>query len=202
MSSGYSRVEASGNVRLFTFSRRCAMIAGCRKAMYRSVMPKTKPRGWLKRVLWFLCRVWLVCGLVTSASGIGFAVYTSFWMYRSVSGQGTVIDLVPQTDGDGTISYSARFQFRAQDGEVCTAMAGVATNPPSFAVGETVRVRYIPHDPRSAKLSYFWQLWFEPVLCAGLGVLFTGAGCLLLRHERRNSPQTPRSSTSPAAALH
>ena len=129
-------------------------------------MPKTRPKQWLRRLPWFFCRVWLICGLATLVVGFGFATYTSIWLCRSVSGKGIVIDLIPQNDDNGNINYSARFRFKADDGKVYIATAGVATNPPSFEVGEDVRVKYLPTNPSSAKLSYFWQLWFEPVLCA------------------------------------
>jgi hypothetical protein len=175
--------------------------------MFRSLLFKT-PR-WMNLFLRFFCRVWLVCGLATLLVGLGFATYTSVWLLRSVPGQGTVIDLVPNVpgqgtvidDGDGNISYCARFKFKAHDGNVYVATAGLATNPPSFEIGEDVRVRYLPTDPKSAKLSYFWQLWFEPVLCAGLGTLFTGAGYLLLRRERRSSLRSSQSRLAPASSL-
>ena len=162
-------------------------------------MPKTKPKRWLRRVLWFFCRVWLICGVVTLAVGFAFAIYTSFWLCRSVSGQGTVIDLIAQNDENGNANYSARFRFRAQDEKDYIATASVATNPPSFEIGEPVRVRYLRTNPASAKLSYFWQLWFEPLLGAGLGVLFVGAGYLLLRYERRSSLRS--SQSSPASSM-
>lgn len=164
-------------------------------------MPKTKPKRWLRRALWFFCRAWLVCGLTTLAVGFGFAAYTSMWLFRSVPGQGTVIDLTPQRDDDGTINYSARFRFKAHDGKEYIANAGVATNPPSFEIGEDVRVRYLPTDPMSAKLSYFWQLWFEPVLCVSLGVAFTTAGYLLLRRERRSSLRLSQPSPPSISSL-
>jgi hypothetical protein len=133
--------------------------------------------------------------------GLGFVTYTSIWLFRSVPGKGTVIGLIPQRDADGNLNYSARFSFKANDGKVYIATAGVATNPPSFEIGEGVRVRYLPTDPVSAKLSYFWQLWFEPVLCAGLGVFFTGAGYLLLRRERRSSLRSDESLPASASSL-
>jgi hypothetical protein len=170
------------------------------KQWYRFLMPKTKPTGWLGRILWFFCRVWLVCGIATLVAGFGFVTYTSMWLFRSVPGQGTVIDLVPQMDDNGNINYSARFRFQARDGKVYIATAGVATDPPSFEIGEGVRVRYLPTDPMSAKLSYFWQLWFESVLCAGLGVVFTGAGYFLLRRERRSSLRAAQSRPASASS--
>jgi hypothetical protein len=167
-----------------------------------------KTPGWMKPFLWFFCRLWLVCGLTTLVAGLGFLTYTSVWLLRSVPGQGTVIDLVPNVPGQGTviddgdgIPYSARFKFKAHDGKVYIATAGVATSPPSFEIGEDVRLRYLPTDPASAKLSYFWQLWFEPMLCAGLGGLFTGAGYLLLRGERRSSLRSSQSRPASASSL-
>jgi hypothetical protein len=161
-------------------------------------MPKTQPAGLLKQILWVFCRVWLICGVGTLAVGLAIAVYTSIWLQRSVLARGTVMELVPQ-DGDDTINYATRFEFKSQDGKLYTVTSGVATNPPGFKVGEDVRVRYLSNDPASAKLSYFWQLWFVPVLCAGLGVFFTGAGYLLLRYERRSLSGS--SQPSPQAAL-
>jgi len=121
----------------------------------RSLMPKTKPKGWLRRVIWFFCLAWLLCGVTTLVLGFGFATYTSIWLCRSVAAQGTMIALIPQNNDDGNINYSARFTFKAHDGRDYIATAGVATNPASFEIGEDVRVRYLPTDPNSAKLSYF-----------------------------------------------
>jgi hypothetical protein len=81
-------------------------------------MPKTKKTGWLARVLWYFCRAWLLCGLVTLVLGLGFVTYTSIWLFRSVPGKGTVIGLIPQRDADGNLNYSARFSFKANDGKV------------------------------------------------------------------------------------
>jgi hypothetical protein len=123
--------------------------------MYRSFMPKTKPASWLRRVLWVVCRAWLVCGLGTLVAGLGIAVYTSIWLYRSVPGRGTVIELIPQNDDDGNVNYAARFKFIALDGKVYTVASDVATNPPGFEVGEEVRLRYLSTKPTSAKLFLF-----------------------------------------------
>ncbi len=59
-------------------------------------MPKTKPNGWLRRVLWFFCRAWLLCGVITLVLGFGFATYMSIWLCRSVAAQGRVIDLMSE----------------------------------------------------------------------------------------------------------
>jgi hypothetical protein len=177
--------------------------------MFRYRMLKNGPTGWLKRILSFVCRVLLVCGVATLVTGLGFVMYTTVWLLRSVPGRATVVDLVPNVPGqsavidggDGNVPYSARFKFKADDGKVYVATAGVATNPPSFEIGEEVRVRYLPTDPTSARLSYFWQLWLEPVLCAVLGVFFTGIGCLFLRRERRSSLLSSQSRPASASSL-
>ena len=134
-------------------------------------------------------RAWLICGLGGIVVGCGFAIYTASWLYRSIPGRGTIVELVPTTSQEGTaISYAPRFSFRAGDGRLFTVTSSVMSNPPEFQVGEEVRVRYIRTDPTSAKLDYLWQLWLVSAVCAGLGALFAGAGFMLFRYLRSSSP--------------
>jgi hypothetical protein len=149
-------------------------------------MPRTRLHRLLRRILWTFCRAWLFCGLATIAAACGFGAYTSVWFYRSASIEGTIVGLsVVSNQEDSTINYAPSFTFKAEDGRTYTVMSSVATNPPGFEVGQTVRVLYLRTDPASAKLNSFWQIWFVTMLCAGLGAFFTGAGYLLLRYERR-----------------
>ncbi len=117
-------------------------------------------------------------------SGCGFIVFQYLWLVRSVPAHGTVVELIPVEDREqNTMNYAPRFAFSGDDGRAYTVTSGAATNPPGFQVGQQVRVRYIRDNPSSAKLDYFWQIWFAPVVFGVLGALFATAGYLLLRRE-------------------
>ncbi len=151
-------------------------------------MSPNKHRSLLRKILWNVCRAWLVCGLGALATGCGFAIYRSVWLFRAVSTKGTIVSVseIPNPQ-DNAVNYAPTFTFKAADGGTYAVTSGVATNPPSFEVGEEVRIRYIRSNPRSAEIDSFWQLWLVPVVCGGLGIFFAGAGYLLLQYERRSS---------------
>jgi len=146
-------------------------------------MPKTKRKSLLRRILWLACRAYLV-GTVLAGCGIG--VYTSVWLCKSAATEGTIVNLSPVFDEENdTTNFAPYFSFKAADGHTYTVQSNVATNPPGFEVGESVRVLYLRTDPTSAKLGSFWQIWLVTVLCVGLGAFFAGVGYLLLRYERK-----------------
>lgn len=149
-----------------------------------------------RRILWILCRGWLLLGVGTLAAGLGFGVDTSLFLYNSIAADGTIVDMsaIPNRYDDA-IDYFPVFTFATEDGQAYTARSGVGTNPPAFETGQKVRVLYLKSNPDSVKLDTFWQLWFVTVMCAGLGALFTGTGYLLLRYERRRNRR--ESSISP-----
>ena len=150
-------------------------------------MPPKSPRSLLGRILSFTARAWLICGLGALATGCGFAIYRSVWLYRSASTKGVVTSVSEVTnEQDHTVNYAPTFSFKAVNGQTCSVTSGVASNPPSFAVGQEVQVRYIRGNPTSTEIDSFWQLWLLAVVCSGLGMFFAGAGYLLLRYERRS----------------
>lgn len=152
-------------------------------------MPPKKPRSLLKKILWITCRAWLICGLGALATGCGFTVYRSVWLYRSVPTKGMVASVsAVANEQDHTVNYAPTFTFKAEDGRAYSVTSGVASNPPSFAVGQEVQVRYIRNNPVSAEIDSFWQLWLVSVVCGGLGIFFAGIGYLLFRRERRSAP--------------
>jgi len=151
-------------------------------------MSPRKPNSVLRQILWVVCRAWLVCGLGALATGCGFTVYRSIWLARSVAAQGTVTRLsAVVSEQDGAVNYKPTFAFQTADGRAWSVASDVATNPPSFQVGDVVPIRYLPTNPASPEIDSFWQLWFVEVVLGGLGVLFAGLGYLLLRYERRRA---------------
>lgn len=85
-----------------------------------------------------------------------------------------------------TVNYAPTFTFKAIDGRDYSVTSDVASNPPSFEVGEEVRIVYIKSNPGSAKIDSFWQLWLVETVLGFLGIFFAGAGYLLLRYEKRS----------------
>lgn len=129
---------------------------------------------------------WLLGGgLGTLAVGVGFGLYTSFFMFRSATANGTIVRFEAETDEEGTTNYAPVFSFTAANGQTYTVRSGVGTNPPGFDEGQSVRVLYIRSDPGSAKLDSFWQLWTITVICSPLGLFFSCPGYLLLRYRRK-----------------
>ena len=138
----------------------------------------------IRKPLLLLFGWWLLGGgSCTLAVGVGFGFYTSIFMLRSTTANGTVVRFVAQTDDEGTTNYAPVFSFTATSGQVYTVRSGVATNPPGFDEGQSVRVRYIKSDPSNAKLDSFWQLWTITVICCPLGLFFSCPGYLLLRYR-------------------
>src|SRR5260370_36437508 len=93
-------------------------------------MPPNKPRSLLRRILWISSRAWLICGLGALATGCGFAIYRSVWLYRAVSTPGTIISVSEIPDQqDNTVNYVPTFSFKAEYGAIYSVTSGVATLP-------------------------------------------------------------------------
>ena len=74
-------------------------------------MPSNKkPRSLLRRILWITCRAWLVCGLGALATGFGFAIYRSVWLFRSIPAKGTITSLSEvMGEQNDTVNYAPTF---------------------------------------------------------------------------------------------
>jgi hypothetical protein len=154
--------------------------------VYLACVPENRWIHLLRPVLRMFSRGWLWGGIVAAVIGCGFAAYQSIWLFRSIPTRGIIVELTPIRDQEqNATSYAPRFTFKNDYGRAYTVTSSVQSNPPEFAVGEQVRVRYIRSNPSSAKLDSFWQLWLVPFVCTSLGIFFSGAGYLLLRLERR-----------------
>lgn len=95
------------------------------------------------------------------------------------------------------MNYAPTFRFKAENGRAYSVTSDVASNPPIFAVGQEVPVRYIGSNPMSAEIDSFWQLWLVAVVCSGLGMFFAGAGYMLWRFERHSSLSREQAISAP-----
>lgn len=102
--------------------------------------------------------LFLVDAAIFALISIGFAVNTAIFLNHSVRTTGTVTALEEHEDDEGSVSYSPTFTFTA-NGKAQTVRSNVSTNPPGFAPGETVPVRYRKSEPSDARVDTLWQIW-------------------------------------------
>ncbi len=122
-----------------------------------------------------------VVGAVFAVVGIGI-LGLAFYLYNSqkdfistaIKVPGTVIDNV--IGGEDNDVYFPMVQFRSRDGEERRFTASTGSSPPMHNVGEPVEVIYNPDNPDDAQINSTFDLWFGPILCAGLGAIFTLVG--------------------------
>jgi hypothetical protein len=122
-----------------------------------------------------------VVGAVFAIIGIGIlmlAIYLyntqSEFIAKGIKVPGTVIDNV--IGGEDNDVYFPMVQFKSRDGEERRFTASTGSSPPMHNVGEPVEVIYDPDNPDDAQINSTFDLWFGPILCAGLGAIFTLVG--------------------------
>jgi len=69
----------------------------------------------------------------------------------------------------------------------------MSSNPPGYAVGQSVRVLYDPQNPASARLKGSAQIWLVPIIVAPIGVVFFATGGVLLIFDLRYRRKLARS---------
>jgi hypothetical protein len=116
--------------------------------------------------LWFgLQVVWLAMlawGLMLGRSSLD--------LYRNgATTTGTVIRNQAHEDEDG-VSYKPVVQFEA-DGATYTFTSGNSTSPPAYRVGQEVKVRYDPSDPRKASIDNLFEMWLAPGMLSGAALM-------------------------------
>lgn len=130
----------------------------------------------------------LIAGSIFLPLGLGFLA-GSAWTARSaadararaVRADGEVVELVEERSSDSSRSmWAPRVRFQVPDGRSFEFVSSVRTNPPTYAVGDRVVVRYAPDRPSDARLDDWLSWWFLPSLLGGLGAVFTIVGSALL----------------------
>ena len=116
--------------------------------------------------------------------GAVFIVAAAYLFVRRLSAQltgraavGRVLGHEQRADDEDT-SYFPIVEFTDSRGRVhrFTSVAGGSSASP--AVGTTVRVRYLPEDPKVAYIQSFLHMWAAPLALAALG-----AGALVARWQ-------------------
>ena len=117
---------------------------------------------------------------------------------RAVRTSGVVVDLVRHVDHDrdrtrsSGVSYSAVVAFRTEDGRRHEFSETVRTNPPRFAVGDTVPVLYDRRQISHATVDDFWGRRGLSTIFLGMGAIFTLLGGTLLVVDLRRRRKVSR----------
>lgn len=136
----------------------------------------------LKLVSWGLG----AAGVVLLLAGFFLFESTRRFIAGADEAQGTVISLERSRSSSGSGStYRPVVEFTASTGSRIEFTGGVASNPPSHRVGESVTVLYNPADPQSARIKSFVQLWFGSLLVLALGLLFGAIGFTMIALRAR-----------------
>lgn len=97
-----------------------------------------------------------------------WGTYMAFNAYKlGASGEttaGTVVELEESHMPEGGCCvYSPIIEFQV-NGQRYTFDGDVATDPPTYKVGETVQVLYDPADPNTAQINKLSERWLTPLL--------------------------------------
>jgi hypothetical protein len=89
--------------------------------------------------------------------------------------QGTVVNLRPQTDSEGDVSYTTIVQFMTESGEQRNIEQDFAfSGPGGDQLGDTLTVTYNPADPSQARIigGIAGWLWYIPLAIGAVFLLF------------------------------
>ncbi len=133
----------------------------------------------------FLSVLFAVIGLGMLAGAVALAMNTRAFIATAKHASGTVTELVPKRDSDdGSTTYTPVVMFEADSGASVSFTSSFSSNPPSYAVGETVEVLYEPGNPNDARIKGFGSLWLAPVILGGIGTVFSAIGFGILIASR------------------
>jgi len=147
---------------------------------------------------WLFTGIFLLIGIGLLGGSAYSVVSTLDFLGNAVSAHGVVVDLEGRWDSDdGGYTYYPRVRFATEGNRSYEFTGNVGSNPASFDVGEEVRVLFDPVRPELARIDSFMQLWFTPLLLAGMGAVFATIGLWATLAAVRAS-RTVRDAPKPA----
>ena len=135
-------------------------------------------------------KIRLVIGYTGAAAGtcflllaVGLAVYEASFLTRSSEAQGTVIaNLGSQIGLPPQQTFCPQVQYESEDGSVQTITSSACSSPPTFSVGEKIRIHYLRSHPESGQVDSFGAKWGLALgFCIACGVLLPIGVFLLSR---------------------
>lgn len=131
---------------------------------------KMRPQGFIpvSRIVGLLI---LLPTLLLVALGVYFYLSARAFEQRSVSCQGKVVDLQSSEGEHGTL-YTPLFTYTDALGVVRRGRSNTSSNPPAYAIGDPIPLRYDPQNPSDVRVDSFWTFWLGPTICAFIAIPF------------------------------
>jgi len=127
--------------------------------------------NWLKNNIWIF-----FFGIFASIGGCmgmvaGVMGYNNYQIRQAGERTtGVVVEMIGGSDGSSPV-----IEFQTLGGETHRYTSNVSSSPPSFHVGEEVKVWYNPENPDDVVLGS-WESWFIPLFFGLFFVVFGGVG--------------------------
>ena len=109
--------------------------------------------------------------------GAGFVFTSNQEEYANrVEVEGEVISL------EGYDTYVPVIEYE-WEGAYYEIRGSVASNPPSFRVGEVAEVLVDPSNPQDGRINSFFERWFLTLILGGMGTVFSAVGLGAILHK-------------------
>jgi hypothetical protein len=122
---------------------------------------------------------------------IGFATYEAFFLTHSSKTHGIVIANVesrtaadPQSSTPAQTNYCPQFRYQSEDGVAHVATGSVCSEPPSFKIGDQVRVNYANWNHDHAQVDSAGDQWGFAMAFGLAAIVLMPIGIVLLRRVR------------------
>jgi len=104
---------------------------------------------------------------------------TNSLLQEGIKTTAVVVKMVSSSSSDGT-TYRPIFEFTDRGNTVRTYKSSVSSSPPSYKVGDKVKIVYNPKEDDEVKTITFWGLyrWTIILLCIASPLLIIGGGYL------------------------
>jgi hypothetical protein len=125
---------------------------------------------------------WFLIIFLFSGTFMFFKTYeefekTNFLLNYGVETEAIVTANVSHSSSEGT-SYKPEFEYQDASRTTRVAQGDVSTNPPSYSIGEKVRLIYNPDDFKQVKVVSFWGLHGSFIISLILGISHFSVGAI------------------------
>jgi len=117
-------------------------------------------------------------GFAMLAGALALALTTRAFLQEATQAPGTVVELLP-VRSDGSTTWKPVVRFMTSDGREVRITSSAASQPPAYAVGESVTVFYRLEAPEKGRISGFLSLWGGAFFLGVLGSVFFVVGVVL-----------------------